>query len=86
MKNYDNNPNSIMRKNAKIITDIKYLDTVIKETQLNFSRVVLICHKVWLQDENGKIRETKPGDNYKANIINGVLSFNKPLKFDSNEK
>ncbi|MCI2228981.1 hypothetical protein MC378_07365 [Polaribacter sp. MSW13] len=73
-------------KDTKLKTNFDFYETTVKRDNSEVERVILICHKVWIKDKNGVIRQTPQGDYYKANIIDGVLSFDKPLKFENNER
>ena len=73
-------------KDNKIKTDFSYYETVVKNENSEPQRIILICNKVWIKSEDGTIRETSQGTQYKADIKNGEISFDKPLKFESNDK
>jgi hypothetical protein len=73
-------------KDNKIKTDFSYYETVVKNDNSETQRILLICHKVWIKSEDGTIRETYQGDRYKVEIKNGKISFDKPLKFENNER
>lgn len=80
-----NSLRSIRGEDTKITTNLNYVETVVRNENAEFERVHLLCHKVYIKDKDGKVRETKLGETYEANIRDGVLSFKQPLKFEDHE-
>ena len=72
-------------KDNKIKADFDFYETITKNESKEPQRIILLCHKIWIKSKDGTIRQTEQGEHYKANIENGVISFNKPLKFGSND-
>ena len=73
-------------KENNIKVDFEFYETSIKRGNSDFERIILMCNVVYIENSNGTINKTRQGDPYKATIKNGVLSFNKPLKFETDEK
>ena len=82
MEDHDNSQNKRQGQDTKKRTDV----TFYREVQgiVSFEQITLTCSLVRGLDENGLIRETYEGDSYRVSINNGVLSFDRPLKFKTN--
>lgn len=88
MKNQNNKANAFQHKRQPQDTNFKatvpFYETVIKTENIEPQRIAIIANLVMIKDENGNVRKTIQGDQYKVNIQNGQISFNKPLKFQDN--
>ncbi|WP_156125361.1 hypothetical protein [Cellulophaga sp. Hel_I_12] len=88
MENNTNSLNSFGKEQAqdtKIHSEFEYEETTIRRQNKMSERVVLNCSQITFIDGD-QCLQTRQGVVYKATITNGVLSFNKPLKFDTNGK
>uniref|UniRef100_UPI004047368D hypothetical protein n=1 Tax=Mariniflexile sp. TaxID=1979402 RepID=UPI004047368D len=81
-ENHNNRLDNTELQDTKKRTDV----TFYREVQgiVSFEQITLTCSLVRGLDENGLIRETCEGDSYRVSINNGVLSFDRPLKFKAN--
>jgi hypothetical protein len=64
--------------------NIQYFETTVKAENIEPKRIVIISNMVWIKDQNGNIRQTEQGTQFKVNIENGQIRFDKPLKFKNN--
>jgi hypothetical protein len=65
-------------------TEIPFFETVVKIENSSPQKIIIVANLVWIKDENGNIRQTEQGTQYKVNIQDGQISFDKPLKFKNN--
>jgi len=88
MEDQNNKANAFQHKRQPQVTNFKaeipFFETVVKTENTEPKRIVLLANYVWIEDENGNIRRTQQGTQYKVNIQNGQISFDKPLKFKNN--
>lgn len=81
----DNNPlHKRQPQDTNFKAEIPFFETVVKTENIEPQRVVIMANYVWIKDKNGNIRQTEQGTQYKVNIQDGQISFDKPLKFKNN--
>lgn len=68
-------------KDTNYSANIQYFETIVKEESISPQRVVFIARNIYIKDQNGVIRQTDGSVEYKVNIVNGQINFDKPLKF-----
>ncbi len=68
-------------KDANYSANIQYFETIVKEESIEPQRVVFFARNIYIKDQNGVTRETDGSVEYKVNIVNGQITFDKPLKF-----
>ncbi len=68
-------------KDTNYSANIQYFETIVKEESISPQRVVFFARNICIKDQNGVIRETDGSVEYKVNIVNGQITFDKPLKF-----
>ena len=68
-------------KDTNYSANIQYFETIVKEEIIAPQRVVFFASSIWIKDQNGVIRQTDGSVEYKVNIVNGQITFDKPLKF-----
>lgn len=68
-------------KDTNYSANIQYFETIVKEESISPQRVVFFARNIYIKDQNGVTRETDGSVEYKVNIVNGQITFDKPLKF-----
>ena len=68
-------------KDTNFSANIQYFETVVKEEIISPQRVVFFARNIHIIDKNGVIRQTDGSVEYRVNIVNGQITFDKPLKF-----
>ncbi len=68
-------------KDTNFSANIQYFETIVKEESISPQRVVFFARNIYIKDQNGVIRQTDGSVEYKVNIVNGQINFDKPLKF-----
>ena len=68
-------------KDTNYSANIQYFETIVKEESIEPQRVVFLARNIYIKDQNGVIRQTDGSVEYKVNIVNGQITFDKPLKF-----
>lgn len=68
-------------KDTNFSANIQYFETVVKDEIISPQRVVFLARNIYIKDQNGVIRQTDGSVEYKVNIVNGQINFDKPLKF-----
>lgn len=81
---YNNPLHDRQGKDKQFVTNLEYSETVIIKENKQFKCIVIVANQIRIKDENGNVRETEQGTQYKVNIENGQISFNEPLKFKTN--
>ena len=68
-------------KDTNFSANIQYFETIVKDEIISPQRVVFFARNIYIKDQNGVIRQTDGSVEYKVNIVNGQITFDKPLKF-----
>ena len=68
-------------KDTNFSANIQYFETVVKEESIAPQRVVFFARNIHIIEKNGTTRQTDGSVEYKVNIVNGQINFDKPLKF-----
>ena len=68
-------------KDTNFSANIQYFETIVKEESISPQRVVFFARNIHIIDKNGVIRQTDGSVEYRVNIVNGQINFDKPLKF-----
>jgi len=68
-------------KDTNFSANIQYFETIVKEESIEPQRVVFFARNIYIKDQNGVTRQTDGSVEYKVNIVNGQITFDKPLKF-----
>ena len=76
-----NDTPAIQIKDTNFSANIQYFETIVKEESIEPQRVVFFARDIYIKDQNGVIRQTDGSVEYKVNIANGQITFDKPLKF-----
>jgi len=87
MDNKNQNPAPLQKgqdKDTNFKASIQVSETVVKTENIVPQRIVFDARLVHIYDHDGTVRKTKDGERYIVNIENGVISFDKPLKFRNN--
>lgn len=81
---YNNPLHNRQGKDKQFVTNLEFSETVIITENKQFERIVIVANQIMIKDENGNLRQTEQGTQYKVNIQDGQISFNEPLKFKNN--
>ncbi len=68
-------------KDTNFSANIQYFETIVKDEIIDTQRVVFFARNIYIKDQNGVTRQTDGSVEYKVNIVNGQITFDKPLKF-----